>query len=276
MKKLILATTLAFLGLTTTFVACKKESQVTNTENSSQKAKMDCTQINFSEVNIGQLHNDKIKEFYSGVNLSNSSEAEQNILTKFKNFNYDPSVLGFTRTQYNQMSTELLDSLKKYNYDIRNWNIPELRNSSAYPYIVPIMEEIEKFEQVSSLNIALDSIKNLAITKLSCEDRDLVIGTIEITKSSAKLWSDESMGGEGFYRQSFPDKFSDDPNLRNKSAKQIIKAAIIGDASALSASFLKMGAMIAVGLEVPGANVAILVGLAADALLGSAMAALFG
>ncbi len=56
-------------------------------------------------------------------------------------------------------------------------------------------------------------------------------------------------------------------------ALKIIKA-IIGDASALSASFLTMGTAIAMESSVLGANAAILTTLAIEAVIGSAFAVL--
>lgn len=271
-NRIIAITLLAMLG-TTVFVACKKESSSQTTTNSRMTIKSstrECLTLNFVEVNIGQLHNDGIKKVYEGLDFKDPVAARAKIINNFEAINYDPTTLGITREQFNSETRSIISELEANNYDIRNYTDASITSAASYPYLVNIMNEIEGLVDLTELNQSLDVIENQVNANLTCTDKDVVLATIKIARSSAQLWLPTNLGGEGYYDQVVLMKGG-----KTSAAQRLITNAIIADASSLSASFLKWGAMLAVGLEVPGANMAILVGLATDALLGSAMSLFF-
>lgn len=211
-------------------------------------------------------------EIYSNLDLSNLDAAQETVKTKIGQIEYDPSAIEMTREEYNTMSREILSDLKEMNFDIRNSKNSQLTDRPCFPILVDVMSAIERFEGVGELNASLDSLENITNLTLSCDDKSIVIGTIKIARSSAYLWSDESMGGLGLLDNSLNrQKFH-----ALASWKKVLKIAIVADASSLSASFIKYGTALALGLEVPGANLAILTGLALDAIYGSGIGAIVG
>lgn len=229
--------------------------------------------LDFKVQNIGEEHNKRVMELYQGVDFSNAAKAKEMVLNNANGLDFDASTLKMTRAEIIQVGLDVSAELSKYDNDIRNWKDNPIQKSDAYPYIENILKEVDNLSSLSELNKNIDAIVMEAKQKLKCQDLDLVIATAEVTKGSAYLWTPKSMNGLGYYEQTVGNSSNSN---QARTAAQIIKGAIIGDASALSASFIKMGWMIAAGLEVPGANVAILVGLAIDAAIGSAMGALFG
>lgn len=270
------------IAATTTFVACKKEEVKSNKTtikdvNVRSNIRTSSWPLDFNAVDIGELHNQTVISLYNGVDFTNLQNAENGINNNFVNLQYDPSTLGISKNQFNQFSFDLIDDLKACNFDLRNCNSSIITSEASYPFIVQILDAIDNITTVNNLNTNLDGIQNQAALSLSQADLDVIIAAIKIAKKSAYLWSPVSMGGLGYYEDIFgPFPPAPTPSGMSDAARNLIKKVLVSDVSALSASFIKLGGMIAVGLEIPAVNVAILVGLAVDAALGSAFGGLLG
>ncbi len=224
--------------------------------------------MNFSELNIGEEHNKRVLELYENLDVNNLENGLLQIKSKAKSLNFSTEGLGVSQADIMKIGIEVSENLSKYNNDIRNWPDAPIKKSEAYPYLEQILSNVDNIINIEDFNKKLDLIEMQAKANLSCQDLDIILATIKVTKSSAYLWEPIEIGGYGLFEKKFG--ITKEGVASRKSFRDLIAGVITGDASALSASFLAMGTMIAAGLSVPGANVAILTGLAIDAAIGSA------
>lgn len=230
--------------------------------------------INFSEFSIGDEHNKRVLELYENVEVKNLEDGLAQIKKNANNLNFSTEGLGVSQADIVKIGTEVSENLAKYNNDIRNWPDAPIKKTAAYPYISQILSEVDNLVNIADFNKKLDIIESQARQGLTCQDLDIVIATIGVTRSSAYLWEPIELGGYGLFEKKFG-KIEEGLASR-KSLRDLVAGVIVGDASALSASFLAMSAMLAIGLSTPGLNVAILTGLAIDAAIGSACGGFMG
>lgn len=268
MKKRIIAVVSATALAITTFVACNKSDNKIETSNQqlSTMSASSCVTVDFNSADFGELHNQYVISLYNGVNFSNLNNAKTQILNNFKNMQVDASVFNMTEEDFKNSVLSVNQELSNHKYDLREWSNNPLANSNLYPYVVKILNEIDNITNLSTFNSKLNSIEQEAINNLTCSDLDLVLGTLKVAKSSAKLWAPTSMGGDGL----FDNTFGNNPPQLLKGWK----GAVVGDASGSAAYFTTMGIGMAVGWAIPGANVAILGMWALSAGVASATGAL--
>lgn len=110
----------------------------------------------------------------------------------------------------------------------------------------------------------MDVLQKRASAELRGLDLDIVTGTIQIAKSSARLWAPAELGGTNYYAQYAS---------RRRNERGGWKGAIYGDISGSASYFQGLGIGCALGWA-PGGNVVILGGWAISAGIASAYAAL--
>lgn len=224
--------------------------------------------LNFTELNIGEEHNKRVLELYENVEVKDLKNGLQQIISNANNLKFSTEGLNVSQAEIIKIGLEVSQNLSKYNNDVRNWPDAPIKKTLSYSYIEQILKEVDNLVNIDDFNKKMDIIESKAKSNLKCQDLDIVLATISVTKSSAYLWEPKDLGGYGLFDKKFGKIQNVDAG--HKSLRKLIGDVIIGDASALSASFMSMGIMIAAGLSVPGANVAILTGLAIDAAIGSA------
>jgi hypothetical protein len=120
---------------------------------------------------------------------------------------------------------------------------------------------------LTKLLLDLAHIENNAKKHLDCNDLDIIIGVIKITKASAYLWSPKSDGGYGL-----------SPGLddvkHNKELPSWLKRAIQSDATASMTYMMGVGIGGAISSTlIPPTGAAFLAGWGISAGLGSAAGA---
>jgi hypothetical protein len=271
MKKSVFAImAIAMLGMST-FVACNKRETVQKPVNDNAKMQIMstssiCSQANFNEVDFGAAHNSAVIALYKGVDFSNLETARQHVIENFIKSEVNPQPLGLTQNEYYKKSIEMVNNLAAMGYDFRNNQSSTIRNAKYFPYIVRILNEIDGIgNSLQTFNGRLDGIQNDAIQNLECLDRDVVLGSIKIAKSSAQLWASTAIGGEGLF---------DRIDGNGLAMPMGWRGALIGDVSGSAQYFAGLGIGAAVGWAIPGANVAILGGWALAAGLASGCGAM--
>lgn len=135
----------------------------------------------------------------------------------------------------------------------------------SYPYIVKIPNEADHVNSLDAFNDKLNSIEQQAQANLSCNDLDVVLSTVKVAKSSAKLWAPTALGGDGL----FDSTFEHNPPMQIMSWR----GALVGDISGSAQYFTTLGIASAAGV-VSGANAIILGGWAIAAALASGCGAM--
>ncbi len=227
----------------------------------------ECNTLDFTAADIGAIHNETVVKLYEGVDPLDSAAAYLKIRENFIALNTDRSVFGISDNEYNEKIFAISDELKQVDYDLRRINDNEITSSPAYPYICSILNEVDSLSDYNRFLVSISQIQADAEMNLTCTDKDIVIAALNIAKGSAELWLSESLGGAGFYESTLPCE-----TMISQKVKNLIKYVLVADINALAIDFIKMGVLIAAGMEVPGANVAILTSLAIDAAYNSALA----
>ena len=273
MKKLFSSSLLIII---LAFTACQKtNTQQIKSINSNFNSNLECTNLNFDSLNIGQKHNEVVLELLEDVNVDDTSTIQSIIKNNFFNQNFDASLFSLSKAEYSDLIFNLTNNIKNAGWDLRNMDDSDIKLSPSYSYIAQILSSVDsiKFNDSNSYNdfcYNLDIIKTEVEQNLSCIDKDIVLATISCARGSAKLWLPEEYGGNGELGNIHPQYKQVSENV-----KRIIRNVILADLSALSGDFIKMGTMIAAGMEVPGANVIILTSLAMDAAFASAISSMF-
>jgi hypothetical protein len=228
--------------------------------------------VNFKEMKIGENHNrylinafEKIKKSINKNGTYRLSGNEQDeyrkmLIADFETIDYDPTSIGFpTYQSFLLDAVAWADTLRLYEYDINELSTNYL-TQSAEVFVNEILSEIDHASTLQEMQQKLQGIEARANVSLHNIDLDIVMGTLEITKSSAYLWAPESEGGYDLYTRTFgvaPVSISNGRVVESGCCWW--KRAIKGDAVASASYFLRLGGGLAFG-AVPGTNVAILGG----------------
>lgn len=252
-----------------------------------------CFTLDFTEVNIGELHNQYMIKSYSkikknfNVDIKNMQSMPRKVLQKqlaeiiideYSNIQYDPTPIGYSHDQFMEKAVLLVDSLSSVQYDIRNFSDDYLNSTTteiAYQYVERMINTVESNNNLQDIYNEIDKIERDANEKLRGNDLAIVIGTIAIARSSAYLWAPENQRGYDLYSKTFgtlaPEKIT---SIEWKPIRlNWWQRALIGDMSASAQYFIGIGVAGALGAAAPGSNVVVLGGWAVAAGMGSAFAA---
>lgn len=267
---------LCLIVASVSFLACRKK----NVHNDPPAY----VNVNFKEMKIGENHNrylinafKKIKESIDKNGTYRLSGNEQDVyrevlIADFETIDYNPALIGFpTYQSFLLDAVSWADTLSLYEYDINELSTNYL-TQSAEVFVSEILSEIDHAGSLQEMQQKLQQIEARANLSLHNIDLDIVMGTLEITKSSAYLWAPESEGGYDLYTITF--------GAAPVSNGRVVesgccwwKRAVKGDAVASASYFLRLGGGLAFG-AVPGTNMAILGGWGVSAAIGSGIAAL--
>lgn len=249
-------------------IGCTNSDNTAGLENQQPRALSGktCKTIDFSAADFGDLHNQYVMSLYNGVDFSNLTAARNKILNNFQNMGIDASVFNMSEDEFKSKVLSVNEQLSAHKYDLRQWSNNPISQKASYPYIVKILNEADHINSLDAFNDKLNSIEQQAQANLSCDDLDVVLGTVKVAKSSAKLWAPTTLGGDGL----FDSTFGQNPPMQIMSWR----GALIGDASGSAQYFMSIGVAGAAGLGVPGANAAILGGWAIAAALASGCGAM--
>lgn len=250
------------------FVACKKSDNNIEIDNQplSTMATSDCARVDFNAADFVELNNQYVIALYGEVDFSNLHNVKAQILNNFGNMPIDASAFQMSEQKFKDIVLIANLQLANYKYDLRQWSNNPISQSISYSYIIKILDEIDRVTSLRAFNVNLSFIEQKAKANLTCNDLDIVLGTIEVAKNSAKLWAPTSIGGDGLFDYSF----GSNAPMQTMSWQR----AIIGNASASALHFLTLGVGPAVSKATPGANAAILAGWALAAAVGFACGAL--
>jgi hypothetical protein len=267
MKKTIFSfATIALFCLTQ--LSCKKDQPITE-KKETQTSLMSSTATSYVPIDftgLGDMHNKYLTDAINATDFS-SPTWRDDLFSNFTKNKVDVATLGITDEQWAQDQINLRNEMESYGFDFRNAKNVDL-NPVAKKYVDQVLDESERIENLSDFATTLASIQGQATKELSGSDLDLVRAVIIVAQSSATLWAPVSIGGKGFY-----DQLSNNAGQHGVPMPEGWRGALIGDASGACGAFMHLGIMGAIGLEVPGANLAIGVGIALDAAIGSGIGA---
>ncbi len=268
MKTKLIAIVSSMALAITSLIGCTNSDSNAGLENQQPSAMSGktCKTVDFTAADFGELHNQYVISLYNGVDFSNPTVARSKILNNFQNMGIDTSVFNMSEDEFKSKVLSVNEQLSTYKYDLRQWSNNPISQKESYPYIVRILNETDNINNLDAFNDKLSLIEQEAQANLSCDDLDVVLGTVKVAKSSAKLWAPTTLGGDGF----FDSTFGQDPPMQIMSWR----GALIGDVSGSAQYFTAIGVAGAAGLGVPGANAVILGGWGIAAALASGCGAL--
>lgn len=252
------------------FIACSK----------SVTEEVETKRIDFSELNIGQLHNKYVEESYDVISSkihanSNKDELRNEVIEYYSRIEFDPTKIGYTHAEFIDKCITFTDNQSKFDYDIDKMNYTHIPND-AIPYIKKILEVIQSTMSVSN---SMKELKKLDIESENILDDasyNVVKGTLNIAKSSIYLWTPTSKGGYDLMTRKFGIKFTENLTLNDEMYETTWwQRAITGDVVASSQYFLGIGIGGAISAAfIPGTNTVLLGGWAISAGIGSSFAAI--
>lgn len=183
-------------------ISCEKEINTFSNDSAMRSSlKSELTVIEFSDIDsLGYFHNQI---------LMNAANADHNSIEDLRNHFTSTYSLEYSASDYSMddlfnLSVAIHDTLREYDYDIRNWGNSPFNNNVLFHLdkIFLAIDDMEANDQnysifESSLNqIALEVA---ADTNLSATEKNNLKGTISATKSSILLWAPRALGGLGLY-----------------------------------------------------------------------------
>ncbi len=258
------------------FIACEKKNINVNSPT--------YFNVDFKEIKIGENHNrylisafEKISKSIKTKEAYRLSENEQQeyreiLIADFETIEYDPTPIGFdTYQNFLLDALNWTDTLMLHDFDLLNLGGSYI-TQSAEVFVHEILSEIDNSITLQEMQQKLLSIETRVGNSLTGADLDIVLGTLEIAKSSAYLWAPESEGGYDLYTKTFGARPIIDGRVV-ESACCWWKRAIKGDVVASASYFGRLGGAIALGAA-PGTNAVILGGWGISAAIGSGLGAL--
>jgi len=268
MKSKIIAYVVVLLAIFALFfVGCQKSNVMSVQEDNKLPKRYfssSYTPLDFSD--LGETHNNLIKNAYSSVNFASPTIMED-IEVFFTEVAFDYYSLGLSENDWKDLLIDINSKLKAINFDLRNsTDLGELNIETAN-FIFEILDKCENLQILSEFNLDIDSILNSASNELTNLDFDIVKASAIIAKKSAELWAPTSIGGEGL----FDTTFGNNPQLRGGW-----RGALIGDVAGASQYFLGLGITASItAAAIPGTNAILVIGLGVSVGLNSAYGALF-
>lgn len=230
-----------------------------------------CSNIDFSQYNLGEKHNEYVIRLFNGVNEEMSHEDID--FKIMQNYYYLSNKLYEDEVQRNWMdslSINLIENLKTNQFDLSATNgvvFDSIKLTYAYPYYSKIIFEIENMTDLVSFNSNLDLILSVAALNLNCHNFDAIYGTILVAKSSAFLWSSKEHGGIGFYEEIFGLE-------TEKAVPDWLKRSFKADASSTMTYMMGVGIAGAISsAAIPPSGAIFFGGWALSAGMGSALGA---
>lgn len=102
------------------------------------------------------------------------------------------------------LTFSLIEELSSKSFDFTQANgivFDSIRNTDIFPYFIEVISAIEGMKSLKNLHESLDLILVATANNVDCVGYDALLGSIQITKSSAILWSPLEQGGLGFYEE---------------------------------------------------------------------------
>lgn len=169
------------------------------------------------------------------------------------------------------LTFSLIEELSPKSFDFTQANgivFDSIRNTEIFPYFIEVIRAIEGMTSLSDLNERLDLILVAAANNnIDCVGYDALLGSIQITKSSAILWSPIEQGGLGFYEEIYGAQ-------NEKAIPEWLKRTVKADASSSMTYMLGVGIAGAISsAAIPPTGAIFLGGWALSAGLGSAVGA---
>lgn len=272
MKKTILAVSSILLFTVIAFLACKKDNgnsiTKTSSPNSMARYSSDYIPLDFTQVDIGQLHNTHVINAYANIDFSSSS-LQDDLFSYFNNYDIDFDTL-MTHDEFIEVLNTVHNNMENCGYDLRNETTSSL-SDELKPYYFDVLNECDSIITLLDFNQRLDAILSAAENSLENEDYDKLKAGIIVAKSSAYLWAPTNMDGYGLYDQLLVNA---EPYNVQMAARW--KKVLIGDVSGLSGYFTVLGTSMAIWASLnPGTGAMILGGAALTAAWSSGTAALF-
>ncbi len=253
----------------TVFISCRKEQAIDIKQNIKNSAKYlsSYSPLDFTQINLGTLHNQYVINSYNNLDFSKSTWRED-LFNNYSNINFDPTPLGLTHAQFVERLRTFNNQMASFSYDVRNATTSPI-NENISPFVNQILNECDNITSLEVFNTKLNEIQTNAEHTLYGQDLDIIKASIIVGRSSAYLWAPKSIGGYGLF---------DQLKMRTKTYNVNVcakgwRGAVVGDVSASAQYFTGLGIGIAIGW-VPGANVVILGSWGIAAAIGSACGAL--
>ena len=221
-----------------------------------------------SDLDIGTQHNLVLEYALSGIDFSVGSDHGQRAISRINELRFDFSMSTITQSEFIDLSLENFHLMDSIEYDLDKWtdNPYSQEATEIMKNIVSALQNVDTITNVINILNYFESLKD-ATRVLSKEESEIMLGAIEISKSSSLFWSPKSIGGLDYYNIVHS---GDIPQARWSWG-----GAVLGDAVASLTFWTNVGVAGAVFAVTPGANAVLFTGWAVSAAIGSVAGGLF-